>query len=110
MLVSKLVSKREISALNNKLPSHIKFAMWRFWSNPSSDWVEYNEKITLVCVTLAFLAPSLSFSHTINGVYASLISCDYSYSSVRGESGYTGTYKARDEIFTQYFGSRYCPS
>jgi hypothetical protein len=64
----------------------------------------------LMCVALTFLTPSLSFSHTINGVYARLISCDFAYSSVRGESGYTGTYEARGEIFTQYFGSQYCPS
>jgi hypothetical protein len=68
------------------------------------------KKIPIVCLVLTLLTPSISFSHTINGVYASLISCNYAYSSVRGESGYTGTYKARGEIFTQYFGSRYCPA
>jgi hypothetical protein len=68
------------------------------------------KKISTLCLALAFLTPNISFSHTINGVYAQLISCDYAYSSVRGESGYTGTYKAYDEVFTQYFGSRYCPA
>lgn len=68
------------------------------------------KKISLICLVLASLTPSLSFSHTINGHYAELISCDYGFSSVRGESGYTGTYKVMGEIFTQYFGSRYCPA
>ena len=51
---------------------------------------------------------SASSAYQINGVYASLVSCDYAYSSVRGESGYTGVYNARDELFTVYFGSTYC--
>lgn len=47
-------------------------------------------------------------AYTINGVYASLISCNYGYSAVRGESGYTGTYEAMGELFTVYFGPSYC--
>ena len=68
------------------------------------------KKLPLICLIATSLTSSLSFSHTINGQYAKLINCDYSYSSVRGESGYTGTYKVLNEIFTQYFGSNYCPA
>ena len=67
-------------------------------------------KMSFIFLIITFLTPSLTFSYTINGVYAQRMSCVYGYSSVRGESGYTGTYEARGEIFTQYFGSRYCPS
>lgn len=47
-------------------------------------------------------------AYTINGKYASLVSCDYGYSAVRGESGYTGTYEVMGEYWTVYFGSSYC--
>ena len=47
-------------------------------------------------------------AYQINGKYASLISCDYGWSAVRGESGYTGTYEVLGEIWTVYFGSSYC--
>ena len=61
----------------------------------------------------AFAAISLGITGTvaaymIHGKYARLISCDYGWSSVRGESGYTGTYEVQGEIWTIYFGSSYC--
>jgi hypothetical protein len=68
------------------------------------------KKTSLICLFLTLLTPSLSYSHTINGHYAQLITCDFAYSATRGESGYTGTYKVLGEIFTQYFGSNFCPS
>tara|TARA_Y100000741_G_scaffold357904_1_gene336326 strand:- start:213 stop:446 length:234 start_codon:yes stop_codon:yes gene_type:complete len=64
----------------------------------------------LFAVIVTIFTPNLVFSHTINGYYARLINCDYSYSQVRGESGYTGTYEVMGEIYTQYFGSQYCPA
>lgn len=68
------------------------------------------KKISIICLAVATLTPNIAFSHTINGHYAQLLSCNYGYSSVRGESGYTGTYKVMNEVFTQYFGSNYCPA
>ena len=47
-------------------------------------------------------------AYQINGKYARLISCDFGWSAVRGESGYTGTYEVFGEIWTIYFGSSYC--
>ena len=70
-------------------------------------------KKRLLIGTLAVSMASASasaFSYQINGVYAQLIDCTFAYSAVRGESGYTGTYKALSETFTVYFGSSYCPS
>jgi hypothetical protein len=64
----------------------------------------------LGCAIVVLSVSTTVWAHTINGVYARLISCNYAYSSVRGESGYTGTYEVRDEIWTQYFGSTYCPA
>ena len=49
-------------------------------------------------------------AYTLNGKYAQLINCNFEYSVVRGESGYTGTYNVQGEIWTVYFGSKYCPS
>ena len=54
-----------------------------------------NNILMLIC---ALLLSTSAFGYMINGKYASLISCDYAYSSVRGESGYTGTYKVMGEI------------
>ncbi|MFV1494894.1 hypothetical protein VW040_01060 [Phaeobacter sp. JH85H1] len=48
-------------------------------------------------------------AYTINGHYASQISCEYGWSAVRGESGYTGVYEVLGEYFSVYFGSSYCP-
>jgi len=71
---------------------------------------KFRSRFYILALCSVLLVPGFSFAHSINGVYASLVSCDYSYSSVRGESGYTGTYKARGEYFTQYFGGNYCPA
>lgn len=49
-------------------------------------------------------------AYQINGWTAELVSCDYGYSAVRGESGYTGTYRVVDEIVKVYFGEEYCPA
>jgi hypothetical protein len=68
------------------------------------------KKIITAVLYAALLASATVSAHTINGHYASLVSCDYGYSAVRGESGYTGTYRVLGELFTQYFGSRYCPA
>ncbi len=57
---------------------------------------------------LVMISGSAASAYTINGQYASLISCDFGYSSVRQESGYTGTYEVMGEIWTVYFGSSYC--
>ena len=61
-------------------------------------------------VSLALLgsAATMSNAYMINGKYASLVSCDFSYSAVMGESGYTGTYLVLGEYWTVYFGSSYC--
>ncbi len=61
--------------------------------------------LMLIC---ALLLSTSTFGYMINGKYASLVSCDYGWSYVRGESGYTGTYKVMGEIWTVYFGSSYC--
>ena len=66
--------------------------------------------VYIVCFVSILTIPNLSFGHTINGKYASLVSCNFAYSAVREESGYTGTYRVLGEIFTQHFGSSYCPS
>lgn len=60
-----------------------------------------------MAIMLAIFATPVS-AYTINGKYAQLISCDYGYSSVRGESGYTGLYRVMGEIWSVYFGSSYC--
>jgi len=65
------------------------------------------KRFVLSIVLVGVSAVSAS-AYTINGKYARLISCDYSYSSVRGEYGYTGTYEVLGEIWTVYFGSSYC--
>jgi len=67
-------------------------------------------KTLAIALTLFFSLAVGAHSYTINGKYATLISCDYAYSSVRGESGYTGTYDVMGETWTVYFGKRYCPS
>ena len=60
----------------------------------------------VVCLVIGNALTANAF--TINGQYASLISCDYGYSAVRGESGYTGTYDVLGEIWTVYFGDSFC--
>jgi hypothetical protein len=64
------------------------------------------------CAAFSFLLLTLfatsASAYTINGMFARLISCDFSYSFVRGESGYTGTYEVLGEFWTVYFGSYYC--
>ena len=62
----------------------------------------------VLSILLVGMSAVSAFAYTINGKYARLISCEYSYSSVRGESGYTGTYEVQGEIWTVYFGSSYC--
>ena len=86
------------------------------------DWIHLVEHMKLrkysmqifkkIAVLICFSAFGISAvnAYQINGVYARQISCTYAYSSVRGESGYTGVYEARGEIFSIYFGSSYCPS
>ncbi len=64
--------------------------------------------ITVVATLIAFANYENAYAYTINGHYARLISCDWGYSVVRGESGYTGTYEVYNEIWTVYFGSTYC--
>lgn len=61
-------------------------------------------------LSILFITASITpaDAYNINGKYASLISCDFGFSSVRGESGYTGTYDVMGEIWTVYFGSNYC--
>ena len=76
-------------------------------SDADKKWRMRMKKFVLSIVLVGMSAVSAS-AYTINGKYARLISCDYSYSSVRGESGYTGTYEVQGEIWTVYFGSRYC--
>ena len=65
------------------------------------------KNIFLVLIFSILFITSAS-AYTINGKYARLISCDYGWSYVRGESGYTGTYEVMGEIWTVYFGSSYC--
>ncbi len=68
------------------------------------------KSIKLIVITIFLLTGGAltANAYTINGKYASLISCDYGYSAVRGESGYTGTYNVMGEIWTVYFGRSYC--
>lgn len=49
-------------------------------------------------------------AYQINGFYAELVACEFGYSQVRGENGYTGTYNVMGELFTVYFGGNYCPA
>ena len=69
-------------------------------------------KKLLFCAVLASVIfssfTSVSFAYTINGQYARLVSCEYGYSAVRGESGYTGVYEVLGEMWTVYFGGNYC--
>ena len=65
-------------------------------------------KRVMVAVFALFVFPGAAGAFNINGHYARLVSCDFAYSAVRGESGYTGTYEVSGEIFTVYFGSNYC--
>ena len=62
----------------------------------------------LLLATALVAAATSASAYTINGWYAELISCDYGWSAVRGESGYTGRYLVNNEIWTVYFGSSYC--
>ena len=66
-------------------------------------------------ITTAILALALSASvmvaahaYTINDKYARLVSCEWAWSAVRGEAGYTGTYEVLGEYWTVYFGQSYC--
>jgi alpha-D-ribose 1-methylphosphonate 5-triphosphate synthase subunit PhnG len=61
-----------------------------------------------IFATCLLLVCSTVNAYDINGNYASLIKCEYGYSHVRGESGYTGYYRVMGEIWTVYFGSDYC--
>lgn len=63
--------------------------------------------ITLLVLALAALAAPAA-AYQINGQYARLISCEFGFSQVRQESGYTGTYEVLGEIWTVYFGQNYC--
>ena len=65
-------------------------------------------KTLAITLTLFFSFMVGTHAYMINGKYARLISCDYAYSAVRGESGYTGTYEVMGEIWTVYFGASYC--
>ena len=65
------------------------------------------KKMILATATLIAFASSAT-AYTIHGKYASLIKCEFGYSPVRGESGYTGYYDVMGEIWTVYFGSSYC--
>ena len=65
------------------------------------------KKIIIAAGLVAAFATSAN-AYTINGWYAQLVSCDYGWSAVRGESGYTGTYLVNGEYWTVYFGSSYC--
>ena len=65
-------------------------------------------KKILLSIIITLSTVSAAQAYQINGWYASLVSCDYAYSSVRGESGYTGTYLVNGEYWTVYFGSSYC--
>jgi len=69
--------------------------------------VNFN-KVIVLCISILFMNAATAYAYTIHGKYASLISCDYGWSAVRGESGYTGTYDVMGEIWTVYFGSSYC--
>lgn len=59
-------------------------------------------------VAIIFSTISPASAYQIYGKYAALISCDYGWSAVRGENGYTGTYDVQGEYWTVYFGSSYC--
>jgi hypothetical protein len=65
-------------------------------------------RYVLALVSLVAVGATSAHAYQIKGYYAQLISCDFEYSAVRGESGYTGTYDVMGEIFTVYFGSNYC--
>jgi hypothetical protein len=65
-------------------------------------------KVISAAATILVLGAVAASAYTINGKYASLVSCDFAYSAVRGESGYTGTYEVMGEYWTVYFGSSYC--
>ena len=78
------------------------------WNSDADKKWRMTMKSLVLSVVLVLMGAVSAFAYTINGKYARLISCDYGYSSVRGESGYTGTYEVQGEIWTVYFGSRYC--
>lgn len=63
--------------------------------------------IILLVLALGLLAVPAA-AYQINGQYARLISCEFAFSPVRQESGYTGTYEVLGEIWTVYFGQNYC--
>ena len=65
-------------------------------------------KKILLSMLITLSTVSAASAYQINGKYARLISCDWGWSAVRGESGYTGTYEVYGEIWTVYFGSSYC--
>jgi len=63
-------------------------------------------KASLILMLLS--AFSQAQAYTIHGQYANLISCDYEWSNLRMEHGYTGTYSVMGEIWTVYFGNSHC--
>ena len=52
-----------------------------------------SKTITTAILALALLASVTAHAYIIHGKHARLVSCEYGYSAVRGESGYTGTYE-----------------
>ena len=60
----------------------------------------------VVAALFALAGPADAYE--INGFYARLVTCNYEFSAVRGESGYTGIYEAMGELFSIYFGPNYC--
>ena len=65
-------------------------------------------KVIILAVPILVYSVLTASAYSINGNYASLVSCDFSYNRVRGESGYTGTYLVLGEYWTVYFGMTYC--
>lgn len=67
-------------------------------------------RAALFSIFFVFAGSGSIMAYSINGKYARLISCDWGWSSVRGESGYTGIYEVYGELWSVYFGPNYCPA
>ena len=65
--------------------------------------------VALTTIVVGALATSAG-AYQIYGKYASLNSCEYVWSDVRGEFGYTGIYEVMGEYWSVYFGRSYCQS
>ena len=65
--------------------------------------------LSMLMLAAISLAPFSASAYTIGGMYVTLVKCEYGQYGYK--YGHIGTYKgANGQIFTKFFGNRYCPA